>query len=194
VSGGHFHLAVDIFQHDLGNQRLSGSQIRQLRASNAALAALALRPVEKLPGRAGSSLRRKPWPPPSHHRRLRPRRPLRSRKWRQRLPERSFSLARCPIPRLPAKPPAASTPGAAATFSWFSCLLRFPPPARQRTTHGSPWNYDAQVPLILWGSAFKPGFYATKCEPTDLAGTLAARLGLTQPSGSEGTPLTVALK
>jgi len=62
------------------------------------------------------------------------------------------------------------------------------------TTHGSPWNYDAQVPLIFWGNAFKPGFYPTKCEPIDLAATLAARLGLTQPSGTQGTPLDVALK
>jgi predicted AlkP superfamily pyrophosphatase or phosphodiesterase len=62
------------------------------------------------------------------------------------------------------------------------------------TTHGTPWNYDTQVPLIFWGSAFTPGFYATPCEPTDLAATLAARLGLTQPSGSQGTPLASALK
>ena len=62
------------------------------------------------------------------------------------------------------------------------------------TTHGTPWNYDTQVPLILWGSAFKPGFYATACQPIDLAATLAARLGLTQPSGAEGTPLSLSLK
>ena len=62
------------------------------------------------------------------------------------------------------------------------------------TTHGTPWNYDTQVPLIFWGSAFKPGFYANECQPTDLAATLAARLGLTQPSGARGTPLTMSLK
>lgn len=62
------------------------------------------------------------------------------------------------------------------------------------TTHGTPWNYDAQVPLILWGSAFKPGFYATACQPIDLVATLAATLGLTQPSGNQGTPLALSLK
>jgi len=62
------------------------------------------------------------------------------------------------------------------------------------TTHGTPWNYDAQVPLIFWGSAFKPGYYANACQPIDLAATLAARLGLTQPSGSQGTPLASSLK
>jgi predicted AlkP superfamily pyrophosphatase or phosphodiesterase len=62
------------------------------------------------------------------------------------------------------------------------------------TAHGAPWNYDAQVPLIFWGSAFKPGFYAHACQPVDLAATLAAVLGLTQPSGAQGTPLVTALK
>lgn len=62
------------------------------------------------------------------------------------------------------------------------------------TTHGTPWDYDTQVPLILWGSAFKPGFYANACQPVDLAATLAALLGLTQPSGSQGAPLVFSLK
>ena len=62
------------------------------------------------------------------------------------------------------------------------------------TTHGTPWNYDAQVPLIFWGGPFKPGFYPNACQPVDLAATLAALLGLTQPSDTQGTPLTVSLK
>jgi predicted AlkP superfamily pyrophosphatase or phosphodiesterase len=62
------------------------------------------------------------------------------------------------------------------------------------TTHGTPWSYDTQVPLILWGTAFNGGFYASPCEPTDLAATLAALLGLTQPSGAQGIPLTLSFK
>ncbi len=62
------------------------------------------------------------------------------------------------------------------------------------STHGTAWSYDAQVPLILWGDAFRPGVYATPAEPIDLAATLAVALGLTQPSGSQGRPLTAALK
>lgn len=62
------------------------------------------------------------------------------------------------------------------------------------STHGSPWSYDTQVPLVLWGSAFKPGVYATPCQPIDLAPTLAAALGLPQPSGSQGRPLAPALR
>ncbi len=61
------------------------------------------------------------------------------------------------------------------------------------TSHGTPWSYDAQVPLILWGSAFNPGTYSSPCQPIDLAPTLAVALGLTQPSGATGTPLSAAL-
>ncbi len=61
------------------------------------------------------------------------------------------------------------------------------------TTHGSPWNYDSQVPLIFWGSAFRPGTYALSVQPEDLAPTVAAALGVTQPSGAQGRPLTLCL-
>jgi len=69
-----------------------------------------------------------------------------------------------------------------------------PVPGPTSTTHGGPWNYDAQVPLVLWGSAFKPGVYFNHCQPIDLAATLAAALGLTQPSGTQGRPLVEAIK
>jgi arylsulfatase A-like enzyme len=62
------------------------------------------------------------------------------------------------------------------------------------TTHGSPWNYDSQVPLLLWGNAFKPGVYFSQCQPIDLAATLAAALGLAQPSGAQGSPLAAAMR
>lgn len=62
------------------------------------------------------------------------------------------------------------------------------------TSHGTPWSYDTQVPLVLWGNVFKPGFYATACQPIDMAATLAAALGLTQPSGAQGKPLVQALQ
>ncbi|MBZ5543531.1 MAG: alkaline phosphatase family protein [Acidobacteriia bacterium] len=61
------------------------------------------------------------------------------------------------------------------------------------TTHGSPWNYDAQVPLVFWGTAFTPGTYSDPVQPVDLAPTFAAALGLDQPSGAQGRPLSQAL-
>jgi predicted AlkP superfamily pyrophosphatase or phosphodiesterase len=69
-----------------------------------------------------------------------------------------------------------------------------PTTGQEQTSHGSPWSYDAQVPMVLMGREFKPGNYATPCQPTDLAATLAAVLGLTQPSGTEGHPLVPALQ
>ncbi|HXH49927.1 MAG TPA: alkaline phosphatase family protein [Terriglobia bacterium] len=62
------------------------------------------------------------------------------------------------------------------------------------TSHGTPWNYDAQVPLVFWGQAFKPGTYATPAQPIDLASTLAAALGVTQPSDAQGQPQSQILK
>ncbi|MGH7973124.1 MAG: alkaline phosphatase family protein, partial [Limisphaerales bacterium] len=62
------------------------------------------------------------------------------------------------------------------------------------TSHGTPWNYDAQVPLVFWGNAFKPGTYAGAAQPIDLASTLAAALGVTQPSAAQGRPLAYILK
>ncbi|TAM81498.1 MAG: alkaline phosphatase family protein [Acidobacteria bacterium] len=62
------------------------------------------------------------------------------------------------------------------------------------TSHGTPWNYDAQVPLVFWGQEFKPGNYTMPAQPIDLASTLAAALGMTQPSDAQGQPLTNILK
>jgi len=63
-----------------------------------------------------------------------------------------------------------------------------------QATHGSAWSYDSQVPLLLWGGAFRPGVYFDQCQPVDLAATLAATLGLVQPSGSQGRPLVSAIR
>ncbi len=78
----------------------------------------------------------------------------------------------------------------------FVVLAPYAIPTRgeKTTTHGSPWNYDAQVPLILWGSAFRPGTYSSPCQPIDLAPTLAAAMELTQPSSAQGRPLSEALR
>ncbi|MGH9377400.1 MAG: alkaline phosphatase family protein [Terriglobia bacterium] len=62
------------------------------------------------------------------------------------------------------------------------------------TTHGTPWSYDAQVPLIFWGDVFKPGTYRMPVQPVDLAATVGAALGITQPSDVEGKPLAAAMR
>jgi arylsulfatase A-like enzyme len=100
------------------------------------------------------------------------------------------------LPKSEAARKAANSFNSARSGDVFLVFAPFAVPSASDTgtTHGTPWNYDTQVPLILWGSGFKSGIYATACQPVDLAATLAARLGLTQPSGAQGTPLGFALK
>jgi len=62
----------------------------------------------------------------------------------------------------------------------------------QGTTHGTPYNYDAHIPLILMGRGIKPGHYSGQAALNDLAPTLATLLGVEIPSGSSGRVLTEA--
>lgn len=61
------------------------------------------------------------------------------------------------------------------------------------TTHGTPYTYDTHVPLIFFGVGIVPGYHTRECSPIDIAPTLAALLGLTAPSNSEGSVLVEAL-
>jgi predicted AlkP superfamily pyrophosphatase or phosphodiesterase len=61
------------------------------------------------------------------------------------------------------------------------------------TTHGSPFRYDTDVPLIMMGKSFRPGYYG-ESDMVDLAATLAEVLGVTPPAGCEGHPRIEALK
>jgi hypothetical protein len=63
----------------------------------------------------------------------------------------------------------------------------------QGTTHGTPYNYDAHIPLILMGRSIKPGEYAGHVALNDLAPTLATIVQVETPSGSSGRVLTEAL-
>jgi hypothetical protein len=64
----------------------------------------------------------------------------------------------------------------------------------QGTTHGTPYNYDAHIPLILMGPNIKPGEYSTAAALNDLAPTLATLAGVDIPSGSSGRVLTEAIQ
>ena len=61
------------------------------------------------------------------------------------------------------------------------------------TTHGTPYNYDAHIPLILMGTRIKAGEYANDVALNDLAPTLATLLRVEIPSGSAGRVLTEAI-
>jgi predicted AlkP superfamily pyrophosphatase or phosphodiesterase len=62
------------------------------------------------------------------------------------------------------------------------------------TTHGTPYNYDSHIPLILMGSRIKPGEYSDHVALNDLAPTLATIAGVEIPGGSSGRVLTEALR
>jgi predicted AlkP superfamily pyrophosphatase or phosphodiesterase len=48
-------------------------------------------------------------------------------------------------------------------------------------SHGSPFEYDARVPLFLMGKGIVPGEYLTGASPADIAPTLAFLAGITLP-------------
>ena len=47
------------------------------------------------------------------------------------------------------------------------------------TDHGTPWNYDQHVPLLLMGYGIQPGQYHGNVTPADIAPTLASLCGVT---------------
>jgi len=57
------------------------------------------------------------------------------------------------------------------------------------TTHGTTFNYDTHVPVIFMGAGIKAGHYFEKIAVNDIAPTLAAIVGVEQPSGSVGRVL-----
>lgn len=60
------------------------------------------------------------------------------------------------------------------------------------TSHGTPYNYDAHVPIILMGPGIKPGRYDARAAVNDIAPTLATLVGVETPSGSVGRVLNEA--
>jgi hypothetical protein len=62
-------------------------------------------------------------------------------------------------------------------------------------SHGAPWDYDRQLPLVWWGPAFiKPGQKLTvRTSQQDVAPTIAQLIGGPRPSDAYGRVLTEAL-
>lgn len=61
------------------------------------------------------------------------------------------------------------------------------------TTHGSPWHYDTNVPLLLLGSGIQHGTYHRRAAPACLASTVAALFGVNAPAANTEEPLSEAL-
>jgi predicted AlkP superfamily pyrophosphatase or phosphodiesterase len=61
------------------------------------------------------------------------------------------------------------------------------------STHGSPWRYDAFVPVMFAGARLQPATVSRAITPYDIAPTLANYLGIKQPSAAIGVPLVEVL-
>jgi hypothetical protein len=61
-------------------------------------------------------------------------------------------------------------------------------------THGSAYDYDTHVPLILYGPAFRPGRYPGLVRTVDLAPTLARIVGVTPSERLDGVVLIQAIR
>ena len=57
------------------------------------------------------------------------------------------------------------------------------------TNHGSPWDYDRQVPVLMLGAAIQRRTSSEVQDVLQVAGTLAALLDVPAPSGALGHPL-----
>ena len=54
------------------------------------------------------------------------------------------------------------------------------------TTHGSGWNYDTHVPVILFGKGVRPGEVLQRTAITDIVPTISAIIGLALPDAATG--------
>lgn len=67
--------------------------------------------------------------------------------------------------------------------------------AAHGTSHGTPYQYDTNVPLMLMGQRWiKPGSYGQYAEVVDIAPTLAHLLRIRAPAAAEGRVLTEVLR
>ncbi len=62
------------------------------------------------------------------------------------------------------------------------------------TTHGSPHEYDAHVPVIFWGEPFSAGRHDARVRVVDLAPTLARAAGVQPLERLDGRVLSEALR
>jgi arylsulfatase A-like enzyme len=70
------------------------------------------------------------------------------------------------------------------------CLLQS---KEHGTTHGSPYGYDREVPLVFMGSGVVAGEISGRAATVDVAPTLANHLGLPLPEGLDGRVLSLSL-
>jgi arylsulfatase A-like enzyme len=67
---------------------------------------------------------------------------------------------------------------------WFDALSE-----RSGTNHGSPWDYDRRVPVLMWGAAVERRTSSEVHNALQVATSLAALLGIPAPDGAPARPL-----
>jgi hypothetical protein len=60
-------------------------------------------------------------------------------------------------------------------------------------SHGLPYAYDAQVPLVLYGRSVRPGSYTQRIHAVDIAPTAAMLMEMGGLAGAEGVPRSEAI-
>jgi arylsulfatase A-like enzyme len=66
------------------------------------------------------------------------------------------------------------------------CLVSLYPAG---TSHGAPYDYDIEVPIVLWGAGVAPGRDERAAGTVDVAPTLARLLGIAAPDDLDGVSL-----
>ena len=66
-------------------------------------------------------------------------------------------------------------------------------PEPMGTSHGSPYTYDAMVPVLLLGRGVKGGYYAHEIRVVDVAVTVAALMEMLPPNQAEGEVRDMAI-
>jgi predicted AlkP superfamily pyrophosphatase or phosphodiesterase len=73
--------------------------------------------------------------------------------------------------------------------------LAQPDPEKHATSHGTPYIYDAHVPVLIAAPGLvRPGVHTEVVSPADIAPTLSMILRVEMPSGCEGKGLTGVLQ
>ena len=62
------------------------------------------------------------------------------------------------------------------------------------STHGSPYRYNAHVPLAFYGAGIRKQVVKTPVDQADIAPTLAALLGIEGIPDADGKPLAEVKK
>ena len=57
------------------------------------------------------------------------------------------------------------------------------------TTHGAPYDYDSNIPLIIASKGLKKNLIDQNCEAVDIAPTIAKMLDIEIPEFVDGKPL-----